>query len=138
MSKSNLKPEDIFFGLQKSIGTEVEAAPRKEAADPAVVAGAGEGAEEKAPGSPASKPSSPQKAGSKQKATKKAATPSEDADQRLVNLRLTISMETKYDMQSLINDMKLNGYADRLTMKDFVVAAIEEKIKRDRKRFGLD
>lgn len=136
MSKSKLKPEDIFFGLQKTIAAENADALTSIPEEDIVVVDTIADEEEK----PIKEVKTPvKKAVPKKEQPKKKRGPVPDPEnQRRVPVHVQVSPETKYSMQLLINEMKLNGLVERYSMTDFVVAAIDEKIKRDKKRFGLE
>lgn len=130
MSKSKLKPEDIFFGLQKTIAAENSEERETVITQPT---------EEKKPATKQPRKSSAKTTVSNEAPAKKKRGPAPDPNnQRRVAVNVLVSPETKYQMQLLINEMKLRGFVERYSMTDFVAEAIDEKIKKDKKKFGLD
>ena len=130
MSKSNLKAEDIFFGLQKAIGTdEVEAVVSDGAST------VGEGVVNAEP-VPAAAPAAQAPHGSPAvtgTGRRHGPVPNPE-NQRRVSVNVLVSPETKYTMTSLINEMKLHGLVGRYSMTDFVEEAINDKIEKERAR----
>lgn len=135
MSKSKLKPEDIFFGIEKTeekkkkpsiesrseqifsaiaapapATTEVEVEVKHEALEePAMV---------------------PEK-------KKRGPAPKVENSNR-VAINVLVAPEVKYNMVAIINEMKLRGVeGQRYSITDFVAEAIEEKVARARKNLEL-
>lgn len=140
MSKSRLKAEDIFFGLQKAHENETRANKRPE------VIKETQGAEETGPEienhieqkAKDAPPASVAKAGGKAPEKKKRGPKVNPDNSNRVSISLQLAPEVKYTMVSVINEMKMRGFKDRYTITDFVVEAIEEKIKRTKKQLDMD
>lgn len=138
MSKSALKAEDIFLGLQKTnenknrVLAKAKAQSESEPSEPETPK-----PEENAP-EPEKKvtePASKKKASSTGRKRGPVADP-ENAKRVPVNVRVPV--EVKYGATALINEMKMRGIKESYNLTDFVLEAIEEKIKRTKKQLDLE
>ena len=145
MSKSKLKPEDIFFGLQKTNenkkrGLE-EAKPEKEAAveqetEPTRTE-AGGGVEELQTPEPTKLVKEEARETAVTEKKKRGPAPNPENKDR-VAINVFVSPEVKYSAVAVINEIKMQGLKTRYSMTDFVAEAIEEKVKRMQYELGLD
>lgn len=145
MSKSKLKPEDIFFGLQKTNenkkrGIEerkIEAEkPADQATEPIKAKEGGGVAKQQTP-----EPAKPSEEATQETtvAEKKRRGPAPNPENKdRVAINVFVSPEVKYSAMAVINETKMQGLKDRYSMTDFVAEAIEEKVKRMRYELGLD
>lgn len=143
MSKSKLKPEELFFSLVKAEDDRTkrpEEPEEKPALDPGArtPAKTEETASEKpfAQSTPAPEDNTPTvpTTTSLKKKPGPAAKP-ENANR--TSLNILISREIKFTMVALVNELKLRGIKERYNTTDFVIEAIEEKIERTRKEIGI-
>lgn len=134
MSKSKLKPEDIFFGLTKTI--EADNTPDPRPAEPAKKAEPAPVVEE-----------APKAKTTRAKAAKAETAPAEKKTRgrkadpekaKRIQMNVWIAPETKYAIMQIVNEMKMQGASGSYSMSEFVTEAVEEKIKRSKKQLGLD
>lgn len=135
MSKSNLKPEDIFFGIQKTYERKPKEAKPEVAAPEATEEGKPVVEELEDEPKKQRKPRATKQVESDKK--KRGPVPNPDNSSR-VAVNVQMSPEIKYTMTSIINEMKLQGVKDRYNITDFVIEAIEEKIKRSKKQLNME
>lgn len=146
MSKSKLKPEDIFFGLQKTYenknrqqATEesvaVQSVLHPETVQEGEQAQAGE-RDETVEEQLAKQPTSTIEPIAASKKKRGPAPNPENSRRCSVNVKM--SPELKYSAVAIINEMKLRGIKDRYNITDFVTEAVEEKIERAKKQLDME
>lgn len=141
MSKSGLKAEDIFFGLQKNNENKnkaIEEAKKQASAEEAPKPKA-KTAEEKKPEEEATETP-------KAKAPKKTATPEKKKrgpvanpeNSKRVPVNVLMPPEVKYGAMAVVNELKMRGLKERYSLTDFVIEAVEEKVKRTKKQLDME
>lgn len=143
MSKSKLKPEDIFFSMQKTHEAKNRAFEEaKKQAETAEVEKVLEEAKKQVETTEAEATKEEPKA----KVEKKAAVPQKKKrgpvanpeNSKRVPVNVLMPPEVKYGAMAVVNEMKMRGMKDRYSLTDFVIEAIEEKVKRTKKQLDIE
>ena len=148
MSKSKLKPEDIFFSMQKTHEAKnrafEEAKKKAETAEVEKVLEEAkkqvETAETQAPEVPAESTAPKPKAEKKETAPekkKRGPVPKPENSKR-VAVNVLMPPEVKYGAMSVINEMKMRGIKEKYSLTDFVIEAVEREIKRVQKQLDAE
>lgn len=138
MSKSALKAEDIFFGLQKTNQNKNKAIEeaKKKAAEETKAEPQAENTPAEEAEAPKKKPAAPKKKAAGE--TKRRGPAPKPENERRVPINIQVSPELKYSATALVNEMKMRGLKESYTLTDFVAEAIDEKIKRMKKQLDSE
>jgi nitrate reductase beta subunit len=125
MSKSKLKPEDIFFDLKKTIGE----TDQKETSSQTKQTAATTETKTESTATTESKTTS--------NSTAASETSTSSTSEKMFQLNVPIKYEQRYMISTIVNETKMRGIDSKYSIKAFVREAIEEKLEKTKQELNL-